>query len=767
MKKKAIKIAASTAVAASAFVAAAPVQQADAATNVTQLVTDAQNAGTVLKWAISVEGTANFVDRPYVQYNAAKKAIAAAEAAAKGASTSEQLSISAKLVEPKLQVKRAEAYIDALTSSEKIIGLTKELVAAKAGKNLDTIATTYHKASAEYKKQGALLDRVYGESTRKEIREKVKPAFEAIKADLTNDVTVHMHLANAAKLTKENKVEEASEELSKAIALFELEGVKFNFKDALKTNLDDVAKNLPLQVLTLARVDKNTVTVKFSKEVDPLLAAGQFTFDNSLVVQTATVAADKKTVTLTTSDQVAGKTYALAYQGVATGKSFITPANPGDANFAVDATDRARLEIGQTRTYTVTLKNIDKTPYVGSVNIDLFSKADRSAGVTDAVITSVNGTAVNLDTFDGVTSTDGKVTFTIAVPAGSASEYVVPVIEKDTNDDGTPLYAAGTFITAGGTDFYALAETADTVTGTVVADDYVDAANAYYYDSVLGKKFKWDENDKFYLKNVAITQAQFQTLLSEGDTFTVDYNEVKSNVSSWNIVSNITVDTTLEVTSPSKAISYDGITYRVTGKGEVGNIVELYKDNDGDGFYSAGDVYVGSGTVSSAGTWVINATNLTQGAENNLVVVQYGPKASAAALLGAGANPNVAAVPAIYEGPFAALTVIANFAVGGDATLLDRNDVLDFTFENTNPLEGFVVGKKGTVVIQDNFGKKATLSVEVTTINQLVIKSITAPSEFNNNPGASTSFFEIVSVSGIQNQDLLNFNVSESDDTEF
>ena len=58
--KKVIKIAASTAVAASAFVAAAPANQADAATNVNQLATDAQNAGTVLKWAISVEGSADY-----------------------------------------------------------------------------------------------------------------------------------------------------------------------------------------------------------------------------------------------------------------------------------------------------------------------------------------------------------------------------------------------------------------------------------------------------------------------------------------------------------------------------------------------------------------------------------------------------------------------------------------------------------------------------------------------------------------------------------
>ena len=68
MKKKAIKIAASTAVAASAFVAAAPAQQADAATNVDQLIIDAQNAGTVLKWAISVEGSADFVTAPHAQF---------------------------------------------------------------------------------------------------------------------------------------------------------------------------------------------------------------------------------------------------------------------------------------------------------------------------------------------------------------------------------------------------------------------------------------------------------------------------------------------------------------------------------------------------------------------------------------------------------------------------------------------------------------------------------------------------------------------------
>ena len=69
MKKKAIKIAASTAVAASAFVAAAPANKADAAVNVDQLVKDAENAAGALKWAISVEGTADGKTAPVAIYN--------------------------------------------------------------------------------------------------------------------------------------------------------------------------------------------------------------------------------------------------------------------------------------------------------------------------------------------------------------------------------------------------------------------------------------------------------------------------------------------------------------------------------------------------------------------------------------------------------------------------------------------------------------------------------------------------------------------------
>ena len=151
----------------------APQVQVSAAPNIKQLVTDAQNAGTILKWAISKEGSADFKTQPYEQYNMTKDTITAAEKAAIKLSKSEQLSAQAKLVDPKIQVKRGQAYIDAITSSEKISKLTTNLQNAVNSDALSSVEAAYHIATAEYRKQVKLLDRVYGQSTRDGIRNQV------------------------------------------------------------------------------------------------------------------------------------------------------------------------------------------------------------------------------------------------------------------------------------------------------------------------------------------------------------------------------------------------------------------------------------------------------------------------------------------------------------------------------------------------------------------------------------------------------------------
>jgi hypothetical protein len=240
--KKAIKIAASTAVAASAFVAAAPAQQADAAVNVNQLVSDAQNAGTVLKWAISVEGSADFVSQPFTQYNAAKKAIAAAEAAAKKLSVSEKLAVDAKLVDAKIQVTRAGYYIDAITSSNKIKELTATLDAAIASGDIAKVEAAYHKATAEYRKQAKLLDRVYGQTTRDEIRNAVKPALEKSVASVKNEVTVSMLVAGALADNKAGKFAEAHAKIAEAQAILDANELKW--ETALTASVEDAKKAL-------------------------------------------------------------------------------------------------------------------------------------------------------------------------------------------------------------------------------------------------------------------------------------------------------------------------------------------------------------------------------------------------------------------------------------------------------------------------------------------------------------------------------------------
>ncbi|ALC86499.1 hypothetical protein AM499_12185 [Bacillus sp. FJAT-22090] len=765
MKKKAIKIAASTAVAASAFVAAAPAQQADAATNVNQLVTDAQNAGTVLKWAISVEGSADYKTQPYAQYNAAKKAIAAAEAAAAKLSASEKLSVTAKLVEPKLQVKRAGAYIDAITSSVKIAELTASLDAAIKSDDIEKVETAYHKATGEYRKQAALLDRVYGQSTRDGIRNEVKPAIEKLVASVKNEVTVNMLAKSAAANSKAGKLEEASQNLTDAQAILDANVLKW--ETSLQKSVDDVATAMPLQVLSVARVDKNTVTVKFSKTPDALLAAGQFTFDNGLLVQSATIAADQKTVTLKTTDQAAGKTYALSYQGVATGKTFTVAANPADGSTVVDAADTARLETTNTRTYTVSLKNADKANYTGEVGIEL-KNADGSDYAGTAFISNVDGVgyaaaAVLPKIYAG---TDGKVT--IVISGGADTSAVYPVF---TNLEDTSKTVKG-----GLTYFYELGATGTVPAGTFGTADYdfVDKTNNY---AVLnGIKYNFDSNDTFIIEGKIVTLDVFKTRLSKNDEYYADYQDNKVNSSVWTITDDVDANADIEITTPSKAISYDGTTYRLTGEGEAGAKVFIYKEtdtgldistavSDTSDLATADDVLVGDAVVSSNGTWVVQASNLTQDEINKLYAVQVGKGQKVDDVITAGGFDHAY----LKVGAFTASTITWN----DNATAgLSIGDTLTFDFLN-NPLfaHDFKNGK-GTIVVNDGFGRTATLSVEHTSnslAGELEITKIAPSANFNfqTDATAASKYFNIESVSGVVNTDDVKYKLTTIDSKVF
>ncbi|MGE7977551.1 hypothetical protein [Psychrobacillus sp. NPDC093200] len=581
MKKKAIKIAASTAVAASAFVAAAPAQQADAATNVNQLLTDAQNAGTVLKWAISVEGSADYKTQPFTQYNAAKKAIAAAESAAKKLSASEKLSADAKLVEPKLQVKRAQAYIDAITSSEKIKADTAALDAAIKSNDIEKVETAYHKATGEYRKQAALLDRVYGQSTRDGIRNEVKPAIEKLVADVKNEVTVNMLAKAAAADVKAGKTADASKKIAEAQAILDANVLKW--ETALQKSVDDVTTALPLAISTVSYVDNKTLVVTLTKPV-VAVSESEVVLDNGAVVTKTALSSDKKTLTLTTTALSAATKYSVTYKNSTV--SFDTPAAP-IGNVDVNQT-ALHAEVGQSLAISSSFKTSQGTTHNGPVKVTL----------TDAVnyeLATVNGAAVAAGT-EIFYPVNGQLVVTVKAKTAAAATGGKVKFESLTGVAGSVIETK----TSGSLNFYTVpaAKTlAKDVTGTV---KYVDLANNY---------FVTEDNEKILLSatgnvyqdtnNAVITLDALKAKLSKGDVVTGSY--VKTGGSTLQLVldkvAGVDFSVDQEYLGNTTAFRVEGNTVTLTGTGEAGKLVSIYNPS----LLKP----VAQTTVKSNGTWSV------------------------------------------------------------------------------------------------------------------------------------------------------------------
>ncbi len=316
MKKKAIKIATSTAIAASAFVAAAPTQ---AATNVDAQVKAAVDAGTVLKWAISIEGTGDGQTRPWDAYNDAKAKLAKAEAAVAGLSAADKAVATAKLEATKLQISRAQAYIDAITAGEKITTARLALETAIASGNLNAVETAYHGMTAEARKQNKLLDRVYGQSTRDLIRTNYKVAAEKVQASVLYDVTVKMALDKAEAFVTAGDYVKAEAYLTEANNF--LSQVSTTFKTVLTNKTAAVAATVTPMVTSVTAINAKKIEVKFNKEVSETQAEtlANYTLVGVTGFGTPTLQADGKTVVLTSATAIPnGTTFVVTVDGIAT-----------------------------------------------------------------------------------------------------------------------------------------------------------------------------------------------------------------------------------------------------------------------------------------------------------------------------------------------------------------------------------------------------------------------------------------------------------------
>ncbi|MBP2242221.1 hypothetical protein J2Z40_002795 [Cytobacillus eiseniae] len=303
-KNKAIKVLGASAIAASAFVATSPIgADAASAKDVQSSVKKAKDAGTVLKWAISTEGSADGTTRPWAQYNAAKVARDKAVAAVKTLPAAQRAGYLADIEQNvNLHINRTMYYIDAITAGEKI-SVKKAALEGQIAKNVidDKTEAAYHELSTEIRKQAILLDRVYGQTTRDEIRNNYKKSAEAVRDSVKYEVSTKIELDLAKKALDANDTETADKHLAEA-AKYMKQAKNEKMKASLVKTLDELEASVTPKVKSVSAVNATQLVVVFNKEMNVAdVTADKFKLEGQ-AAPTVDVADDEKTVTLTYSN---------------------------------------------------------------------------------------------------------------------------------------------------------------------------------------------------------------------------------------------------------------------------------------------------------------------------------------------------------------------------------------------------------------------------------------------------------------------------------
>jgi trimeric autotransporter adhesin len=333
MKKKAIKIAAASAVAASAFVAAAPLQS-NAASNV---VTTVDQAVMQMQKAYHTYGdvtaTGNFADinAVYKQYNVAKAAYANAKAIVIKAGGTQKDVYLAKL-DSNYKTYLTDCvvpYIDAYNYAVQNLQANQEaLQTAIDAKNMADVQKYYNEISYQLKVRTVILDRVYGQSTRELLRSSFKADAQALRDAMQFDVTV------AAKVNAVNDAIAAGKlDVAKAavdqINKF-LPQVTSTFKADLTAKATAAiaayeATKTPM-VEKVSAINTKTIVVKFNTELTSDATVANDASETVLYSldgvnpTSAVLSEDKKSVTLTFAGDVEGNDQVVVVNPIATPK---------------------------------------------------------------------------------------------------------------------------------------------------------------------------------------------------------------------------------------------------------------------------------------------------------------------------------------------------------------------------------------------------------------------------------------------------------------
>jgi len=699
MKNKTMKVAISTVIATSVFIATPPIDKASAATSIEQFMSNVQNSSTVLKWAISVEGSADGITQPWIQYNDAKTSIAKVEAEIKKMSFSDQMTYEARLADPKIQLKRAQGYLDAITASTKINEKTSALSGAVNENNLEKVEKAYHEMTAEFRKQTILLDRVYGQSTRDKIRNAVKGPAEKLINELKNDVTVHMLTKAAIEDIKTSKLTEASRKINEAQAI--LNASVLNWKSTLQKSLNTAASSLPIKISSISRTNNTTVTVKLNRAVSTIRAS-DFTFDNALKVTNASLSKDGLTVTLTTNTQTPGLKYTLKYQG-------------SNANFTVPGSI-IPIKIGDATTHhreTSEVLAVSGT-FAGSYGNNNV-RIDIPTGVKILTINGLENVIPGAKSVNALPDRNGTVTITFtANNVNTAALDKVITFNKIGNSNVIETQTSGLI------NFYVPAKVG-TITSKKVK--YVDPSNKYFVTADGIKYLIKGNNDNYRNEGIAISFDSFIAALDIEDTITGTYQT--STSSQYNISLN---HYSVPLLIDSKYAYKSGYGYRM-----IGDKIEL----SGTGqpnyevFIFKGSTYLGKVKMGSTGTWKFS-TKVDQNTMTDFYMVQQ-VVGKTTPIYTSGTSLRV------IEGPFD----LASISEGATADDDLSNEVFTFTIQ---PLKR----SNGTLIVQD----KAVLTKQASII---VVDSDGTKVQYTNNKNgtlfsAITNGFKIKFGPTVDNQ---------------
>ncbi|MDE3840264.1 hypothetical protein C0966_13065 [Bacillus methanolicus] len=323
MKKKAIKLAAASAVAASAFVASAPAQT-DAASNV---AVEVSKAVTQMKKAyhtysdVTAKGEFADIKVVYKEYNAAKAAYNNAKALVNKAGGSKKDAYLAELDSTYNEYikKRVVTYIDAYNYATKLDGKRVALEKAIADKDLAAAEKYYHEISYELKTRTVILDRVYGKTTRELLRSEFKTAAQDVRDSLIYDVTVAMKLRAAEEAV--NKGDLATAEKALAAANEYLPKVTETFKAELTAENTKVKAAyeaaLTPKVESVSAINAKTIKVQFNKAIDDTKAKFEVKKGSVTInVAKTTLSADKKSVELELASKLFEGEYTVNVTGI-------------------------------------------------------------------------------------------------------------------------------------------------------------------------------------------------------------------------------------------------------------------------------------------------------------------------------------------------------------------------------------------------------------------------------------------------------------------